>query len=210
MKFYEGTYYHLYNRTNNEEPLFRSEENYLYFLKKYRYYLEDYLETVGYCLMPTHFHFLVRVRSLKDVSHFGSVAHLESEVHGKDVPHLEGVAHLENHLSAKISSQIKTLLSSYTKAINKRFGRHGSLFQQNTNAKPVPSDRYLITLLTYIHQNPIRSKLVDKAEEWKYSSYQDYIDIRKGTLPSKDLILGMIKKDELREMTKILIRKDIV
>jgi len=138
------------------------------------------------------------------------------------VPHLASVAHLgegndkidkapfnsrqQNSISIKISSQIKTLLSSYTKAINKRYNRHGSLFQQNTNAKPVPSDRYLITLLTYIHQNPIRSGLVSKAEEWIFSSYQDYIDIRKGTLPSKELILGMIKKEELQEMTSIIIK----
>jgi len=66
MQFYENTYYHLYNRTNNEEALFRSMENYLYFLKKYRYYLDDYLETVGYCLMPTHFHSLVRVKEFNE------------------------------------------------------------------------------------------------------------------------------------------------
>ncbi len=64
MKYYENIYYHIYNRTNNEETLFRSRENYLYFLKKYRYYLEELLETIGYCLMPTHFHFLARVREL--------------------------------------------------------------------------------------------------------------------------------------------------
>lgn len=79
--------------------------------------------------------------------------------------------------------------------------RHGNLFNQKTNAKPVPNDSYLITLLTYIHQNPIRSELVEKAEEWKFSSYQDYIDLRNGNLPNKEIILGIISKDELREMT---------
>ena len=188
MKFYENTYYHLFNRTNNEEALFRSEENYLYFLKKYRYYLDEYFETVGYCLMPTHFHFLVRVKEIKreDGLHFGGGVHLED-------------------YSRVISDKIGILLSSYTKAINKRFNRHGSLFQNHTNAKPVPSDRYLITLLTYIHQNPVRSDLVEKAEEWKFSSYQDYMDMRKGTLPSREMIMGMIKKEELRDLTYTLI-----
>ncbi len=186
MKFYENKYYHFYNRTNNEEALFRTDENYLYFLKKYRYYLYEYLDTIGYCLMPTHFHFLVRVKELngQDVQ--------------KDVQHLGDVGHL-------ISRGMQTLQSSYTKAINKRFNRHGSLFQSHFNAKPVPNDCYMITLLTYIHQNPIRSNLVEKAEEWKYSSYQDYVDMRNGTLPKKDLILNMIMKEELREMTKLLI-----
>ena len=187
MQFIENTYYHLYNRTNNEESLFRSVDNYLYFLKKYRYYLDDYFETIGYCLMPTHFHFLVRVRPSNEEK-MDSTCQVESI-----------------SLSRIISDRIGIWLSSYTKAVNKRFGRHGSLFQNHSNSKPVPNDRYLITLLTYIHQNPIRSGLVNKAEEWMFSSYQDYIDIRKGTLPSKELILGMIKKEELKEMTTKII-----
>jgi hypothetical protein len=43
--------------------------------------------------------------------------------------------------------------------------------------------------------------LVEKAEEWKFSSYQDYMDMRNGSLPCKELIMGMIKKEELRDLT---------
>lgn len=203
MEFYKNTYYHLYNRTNNEEALFRSEENYLYFLKKYRYYLEEYFETVGYCLMPTHFHFLVRVNPVKDGAHLEGGLHLQDP--NWQVAKMGSTSEVESIYSRMISDKIGIWLSSYTKAINKRYGRHGSLFQNHTNAKPVPSDRYLITLLTYIHQNPVRSKLVDKEEDWRFSSYQDYIDLREGTLPKKELILCMIKMDEMREITRKLI-----
>ena len=184
MQFYENTYYHLFNRTNNEEVLFRSDDNYLYFLKKYRFYLDEYLDTIGYCLMPTHFHFLVKV---------------------KDGLHLQGGVHLKDssiNLSRIISDKIGIFLSSYTKSINKRYNRHGSLFQEHTKAKPIANDKYLITLLTYIHQNPVRSGLTSKAEEWLYSSYQDYIEFRNGKLPKKELILGMIKKEDLKELTE--------
>jgi hypothetical protein len=88
------------------------------------------------------------------------------------------------------------------RAFNKMWHRHGNLFNQKTKAKPVSSDKYLVTLLTYIHQNPIRSGFAEKAEEWKFSSYQEYIDLRNGTLPSKEMILGMIKKNELKELTE--------
>ena len=81
MQFFENTYYHFYNRTNNEEALFRSDENYLYFLKKYRYYLDNFFDTIAYCLMPTHFHFLVKVKAI------------EAHNSGKDGPHHEGGAH---------------------------------------------------------------------------------------------------------------------
>ena len=189
MIFYKNNYYHIYNRTNNEEALFRTEGNYLFFLKKYRFYLDEYLETVGYCLMPTHFHFLVKVREIDEIKPS------------------EGLKPSEGSYSLLISRKIGTLLNSYSQAFNKMWNRHGNLFNQKTNAKPVPSDRYLITLLTYIHQNPIRSGLVEKAEDWKFSSFQDYIDLRSGTLPSKELILEMIRKEELREMTENKILK---
>ena len=197
MQFIEDNFYHLYNRTNNEEHLFRSDDNYIYFLKKYRYYLDEYFDTIAYCLMPTHYHFLVRVKQ-RDVLDFKpDVQHLNT-----DVQHLQGVGHLDKTVGHLISRAIQTLQSSYTKAINVRFKRHGSLFQAHYKAKHVQSDEYLITLSTYIHQNPIRSKLTDKAENWIYSSYLDYLDIRKGTLPSKDIILSMIKKDDLRSFTE--------
>jgi len=208
MKFYENTYYHIYNRTNNEEALFRSRENYLYFLKKYRYYLEELFETIGYCLMPTHFHFLVRVREFGN----NSETKQTSAIKTSDVATKTSDVFKTSDVSTKCNqtSDVSTLMSkgmhrlqmSYAKAFNKKFDRHGSLFQAHFKAKPVPSDSYLITLLTYIHQNPVRSGLAGNAVEWEFSSYQDYIDMRSGTLPSKNMILSMIRKEELKEMTE--------
>ena len=113
MKFYENTYYHIYNRTNNEEALFRSEENYLYFLKKYRFYIEEYLETVGYCLMPTHFHFLVRVREIQeDVLHLGKCWTSEECKRVKMSYTFPSVGHLEKQdVGNLISRAMQTLQS---------------------------------------------------------------------------------------------------
>ena len=57
-----GKYYHIYNRTNNNELLFREDENYLFFLGKYKQYLNNFVDTYAYCLMPTHFHLLIRIK----------------------------------------------------------------------------------------------------------------------------------------------------
>ena len=168
MILYENTYYHFYNRTNNMEPLFRSRENYGYFLKKYRFYLDKHFDTIAYCLMPTHFHFLIFVKDTHNISY-----------------------------------SIKNLLISYSKSYNKLYERHGNLFQQHSKFKIIDNDNYLISLATYIHQNPVRSKLITKSEEWEFSSYQDYIDLRKGTLPSKSILLNQIKKEELKSLTNI-------
>jgi putative transposase len=57
-----GRYYHLYNRGNNKERLFFFKGNYNYFLEKYFQYLNPYVDTYCYCLLPNHFHFLIRIR----------------------------------------------------------------------------------------------------------------------------------------------------
>lgn len=157
MELFQGYYYHIYNRTNNKEIAFKSPENYIYFLKKYREYLEPLITTLAYCLMPTHFHFLVYIAS-------------------EDI--------------AKIQKNIGIWLSAYAKAINKRYKRHGSLFQQHTKAVLIHSDNYLRIAAAYIHQNPVVSGLCKQFEDWAYSSYQDYIGLRNGTLPRTEIVLN--------------------
>jgi len=167
MELYQGCYYHIFNRSNNNEIVFKSSENYLYFLNKYRKYLGIMIETLAYCLMPTHFHFLVYIAS-EDIS--------------------------------QIQRNIGIWLSSYTKAINKRYMRHGSLFQHHTKAVLISSDNHLLAATAYIHQNPVIAGLVDNLEDWTYSSYQDYIGMRNGTLPKIELIRTQFSSIE--EFTK--------
>jgi hypothetical protein len=87
-----------------------------------------------------------------------------------------------------IKKNIGLLLSSYTKAINKSFSRIGSLFQQHTKTKLIEDDKSLLTVISYIHQNPKRKNLVNNLEDWEFSSYRDYIGFREGTFVDKTFI----------------------
>ncbi|SFO70392.1 REP element-mobilizing transposase RayT [Algoriphagus ornithinivorans] len=60
--FLAGDFFHIYSRTNGEELLFRNEENYNYFLKKYQDHCSGYFSTLSYCLLPNHFHFMIQVK----------------------------------------------------------------------------------------------------------------------------------------------------
>ena len=60
--FLPNTYYHFYNRGNNRQRVFVEPENYLFFLRRFRKYLVPFVDVLVYCLMPTHYHMLVRVR----------------------------------------------------------------------------------------------------------------------------------------------------
>ncbi len=55
-------YYHIYNRGNNSETLFREQRNYPYFLELYVRYIQPVAETYAYCLLKNHFHLLVRIK----------------------------------------------------------------------------------------------------------------------------------------------------
>jgi REP element-mobilizing transposase RayT len=68
MHFEQGKYYHLYNCSNNNELVFKSDENYSYFLSKFYSYLSPHVISIAYCLMPTHFHFIVKIQDENEVS----------------------------------------------------------------------------------------------------------------------------------------------
>ena len=60
-EFTRGNYYHIYNRGANKNPIFFEEENYLYLLKKIKKNADNYnISIIAYCLMPNHYHFLLR------------------------------------------------------------------------------------------------------------------------------------------------------
>lgn len=77
-----GKFYHIYNRAVGSDVLFKSDDNYLYFLKKYGEYLGKYVETYAYCLLNNHFHLLIRVNddlpaaAVPGLSNFQSLTNL--------------------------------------------------------------------------------------------------------------------------------------
>ena len=54
--------YHIFNHANGFENVFRGKENYRFFLEKYRLFVSPIAETYACCLMPNHFHLVVRIR----------------------------------------------------------------------------------------------------------------------------------------------------
>ena len=60
----EGKCYHLFNRGNNKENIFYAEENYAFFLERFKTYLIPHVDVFAYCLMPNHFHFFIRINNL--------------------------------------------------------------------------------------------------------------------------------------------------
>jgi len=84
------------------------------------------------------------------------------------------------HLLLKIEKDnidliIKRIAGSYVYWYNLKYNRIGHLFQDRYKSEAVENDRYLLTVLRYIHQNPRKAGLCKKISEYEYSSYGDYI-----------------------------------
>lgn len=191
MQFQKGHLYHIYNQGNNRQDIFFERDNYLFFLRKVRIHFLPYCDILAYCLMPNHFHFMVRVKTYDDA--IGSATPSRA-------PNLN-----PNFNPSDFNKSIGIQLASYTRAINNRFGKSGSLFRNKTKASciscsndlsPAFYQTSLGTLLkncdslqqypqvcfNYIHQNPVKAKLVKNMEDWEFSSARDYLGLRKGNL----------------------------
>ena len=83
---------------------------------------------------------------------------------------------------------IKNFLISYSKAINKRYDRVGSLFQGRYKASEITTDSYYTTIIMYIHQNPVISGLVKNMEDYKYSSYASYLSNKVSMLNREEVL----------------------
>ena len=61
IPLYKDKLYHIYNRGNGKEKIFYNKENYNYFLRQYEKFIYNCVDTFAYCLLPNHFHFLLRI-----------------------------------------------------------------------------------------------------------------------------------------------------
>jgi len=65
----------------------------------------------------------------------------------------------------------------YAKAFNKRHGREGHLFYRRHQAKLVADNAYFVSLLRYVHRNPIEARLVEFATDYCWSSMRAYLGL---------------------------------
>lgn len=189
MKFYSGHIYHVYNQGNNRDKIFFETENYLFFLKKIEYHICPYADILAWCLMPNHFHLLIKVKD--------------------DYPSPPKLDNSEKRVDL-LNKDIGSLQGSYTQAINKKYKWSGSLFRSRAKAKSSENirtrDNYALNCFFYIHQNPIRAGLVKRMEDWEYSSFRDYAGLRNGKLCNKELTLDLLnlprKSDEFHKISQ--------
>jgi len=155
-----GRYYHIYNRGINSCNLFEEPSNYEHFLRLYEKYVNPIANTFAYCLMPNHFHFLVRIKEEKEII----LNELPKPVRIKSSEEF-------NKRLQQPHIYFSHLFNSYTQAFNKRFNRTGGLFQRPFKRIEIENEKYLKYLVYYIHHNPVKHGFVEDMVEYPWSSY---------------------------------------
>lgn len=143
-----GVIYHIFNRGNNQENIYRQEKNYSYFLNLMEKHLLPVADIFAYCLLANHFHLAIRIKDINE---------------------------LPEKLKTKPYLAFSNLFNAYTKGINKMYDRQGSLFQEHLHRNRVEDENYLTQLIAYIHLNPSKHKFCDNYKLYRYSSYNAYM-----------------------------------
>ncbi len=181
MDFIANHLYHIYNQGNNRQPIFFNHGNYLYFLEKIKSHVAPYCHIMAWCLMPNHFHFLIGTDERSTmIKQIGSVK------------------------TTALGNGFRVMESSYCRGVNRQQKRSGSLFRQHTKAKCLTEEAfdfaaepfmsapdflniYPAVCFHYIHQNPVKARLVSSDVEWEFSSLRDYWGLRNGKLCNFEL-----------------------
>ncbi len=194
-QFVEHSYYHIYNRGVEKRHIFLDTQDYAVFLSYLKTYLlpknskdlyeilsnpmssskekdralkllrlnnfSQLLRLLTYCLMPNHFHFLVRQTEANTIDRFTN-----------------------------------SLFTRYTMYFNRKYKRVGPLFQGVYKAVLVTADEQLMHLSRYIHRNPeeLLASQGQALRSYDYSSYPDYLGLRKTIWVKPDEILALFAK----------------
>jgi len=158
-------FYHIYNRGNNKEDLFLEPENYSHFLNLIKIHIIEIADIYAYCLLKNHFHLVLKIKSKTE---------------------LPEKYHSGNNLSQPFSN----LFNAYTKAINKWYGREGSLFKVRFKRERISDLNYLRNAIIYIHLNPVKHSFTKDYSAYLYSSFQSLIS-------TKDTLLKRMEIFEL-------------
>jgi len=178
-----GNYYHVYNRGINSCNLFQENENYGYFLHLFDKYISPVADTFAWVLMKNHFHFLVRIKQ-------------EEEINLERL-NLRGFGNLEG--LERINKQFSNLFNAYTKAINKRYIRTGSLFEHPFRRIKVEHPDHLKYLVYYIHHNPVHHGFCESMYDYPWSSFLTVPSPLKTKLKRKEVLAWFENMDGFKQ-----------
>ena len=101
---------------------------------------------------------------------------------------------------AEIGEIMKSISASYVYYYNHKYDRIGHLFQERFRSQPVDCWQYFLTLLRYIHQNPLKSQMVRNLSDYQWCSWHEYKGESKYPFCTLAPVLSRISMEELEKL----------
>lgn len=138
--------------------------------------------------------FLQVLRDCKAASHFTLYAYclMSNHIHLllRTSPESEGLEQIFKRIGVR-----------YVAWYNRKYGRSGHLFQDRFKSEAVNNDSHLMTVLRYIHLNPVKAGLCQKPEKYRWSSYPDYLS--GGSIIDVAEVLNMIAPEPTQAILEL-------
>jgi len=97
---------------------------------------------------------------------------------------------------SNLTKAMHYLNASYTNWFKAKHDIVGPIFQGRYKSILVEDESYLLTLSSYIHLNPLRAEKVEYLKDYKYNSYNEYINKTENNLVDKNLLLSKFEDIE--------------
>lgn len=113
------------------------------------------------------------------------------------------------HLLIKVGAEgldrvFKRIGGRYVYWYNNKYRRRGHLFQDRYKSEPVENGAYLLTVLRYIHQNPVRAGFCKTCGDYANSSYREYLWAGDAPLADSGLALKIMSREQFVQFHKQL------
>ncbi len=152
-----GNFYHIYNRGNNRQDVFKAAGDYRLFLNKWREYIFPVAKTFAYNLLPNHFHAIVQIREFP--LWLTDLASLPSGLAKSGTP-------------IWVSRAFTNFFISYSRTMQNLHEFHGAVFHSPFKRKLIDNDSQFDYLAAYVHFNAHKHGLIQGAlDQYPYSSY---------------------------------------
>jgi putative transposase len=171
----QAAVYHVMSRTALDGfPLQAFEKDYLVELIKRMGNL-FFTEIFGFCIMGNHFHALVKMIPEHHFTDEEIQKRLVQFYGEKKAPVGEAQLPLIREKLANLSAFVREIKVNFTRFYNKRHGRRGYFWGDRFKSLIVEAGETLINCLAYIDLNPVRAGIVEKPEQYRWSSLSYHV-----------------------------------
>lgn len=196
-QYKENAYYHIYNRGVAQQTIFLKGNDY----KKFLSYLKFYLTPTD---LQRH---ALKVAPSRKLKNYNKSIDLLAYCLMPNHFHLL----IKQYQVRSMAEFMKSLSMKYSIYFNKKCQRTGPLYEDRYKAVEVKLESQLIYLSKYIHRNPIDilpSKT--RLEDYKYSSYGNYLRKFSQAWVKANVILEYFKKSSYREFVEETDERDLI